>query len=76
VQADEVTTFASIEIAAVTGGAGANLISGRSFTGNLRLKGCGGGDLLQAGAGNDRILGGDRNDFVQAGAGDDELEAA
>ena len=74
VQADEVTTLASIEIAAVTGGAGANLISGGSFTGNLRLKGQGGGDLLQAGAGNDRILGGDGNDFVQAGAGDDELE--
>jgi Ca2+-binding RTX toxin-like protein len=74
VQADEVTTLASIEIAAVTGGAGANLISGGSFTGNLRLKGRAGGDLLQAGAGDDRILGGDGNDFVQAGAGDDELE--
>jgi Ca2+-binding RTX toxin-like protein len=74
VQADEVTTLASIEIAAVTGGTGANLISGGSFTGNLRLKGRGGGDLLQAGSGNDRILGGDGNDFVQAGAGDDELE--
>ena len=74
VQADEVTTLASIEIAAVTGGAGANLISGGSFTGNMRLKGRGGGDLLQAGAGNDRILGGEGNDFVQAGAGDDELE--
>lgn len=74
VQADEVTTLASIEIAAVTGGPGANLISGGSFTGNLRLKGRGGGDLLQAGTGNDRILGGDGNDFVQAGDGDDELE--
>ena len=74
VQADEVTTLASIEIAAVTGGAGANLISGGSFTGNLRIKGRGGGDLQQAGAGNDRILGGEGNDFVQAGAGDDELE--
>ncbi len=73
VQADEITTLGSIEIAAVTGGAGANLISGGSFTGNLRIKGRGGGDLLQAGAGNDRILGGDGNDFVQAGAGDDEL---
>ena len=74
VQADEVTTLTSIEIAAVTGGAGANLISGGSFTGNLRLKGRGGGDLLQAGVGDDRILGGDGNDFVQAGDGDDELE--
>ena len=74
VQADEVTTLASIEIAAVTGGPGANVISGGSFTGNLRLKGRGGGDLLQAGTGDDRILGGDGNDFVQAGDGDDELE--
>ena len=74
VQADEVTTLTSIEIASVTGGAGANLISGGSFTGNLRLKGRGGGDLLQAGVGDDRILGGDGNDFVQAGDGDDELE--
>jgi Ca2+-binding RTX toxin-like protein len=74
VQADEITTLGSIEIAAVTGGVGANLISGGSFTGNLRIKGRGGGDLLQAGAGNDRIFGGDGNDFVQAGAGDDELE--
>jgi Ca2+-binding RTX toxin-like protein len=74
VQADEITTLASIEIAAVTGGAGANLISGGSFTGNLRLKGRGGGDLLQAGTGDDRILGGDGNDFVQAGDGNDELE--
>jgi len=74
VHADEITTLGSIEIAAVTGGVGANLISGGSFTGNLRIKGRGGGDLLQAGAGNDRIFGGDGNDFVQAGAGDDELE--
>jgi Ca2+-binding RTX toxin-like protein len=74
VQPDEVTTLASIEVAAVTGGPGANLISGGAFTGNLRLKGRGGGDLLQAGTGNDRILGGDGNDFVQAGDGDDELE--
>jgi len=74
VQAEEVTTLGSIEIAAVTGGPGANLISGGAFTGTLRLKGRGGGDLLQAGTGNDRILGGDGNDFVQAGDGDDELE--
>ena len=74
VRADEVTTLGSIEIAAVTGGAGSNLISAGSFTGNLRIKGRGGGDLLQAGTGDDRILGGDGDDFVQAGAGDDELE--
>ena len=74
VQADEDTTLGSIELAAVTGGSGANLISGSSFTGNLRLKGRGGGDLLQAGVGNDRILGGGGNDFAQAGSGDDELE--
>jgi len=74
VRADEVTTLGSIEIAAVTGGAGSNLISASSFTGNLRIKGRGGGDLLQAGTGDDRILGGDGDDFVQAGAGDDELE--
>jgi Ca2+-binding RTX toxin-like protein len=74
VQADEITTLGSIEFAAVTGGPGSNLISGGSFTGNLRLKGRGGGDLLQAGEGDDLILGGDGNDFVQAGSGDDELE--
>ena len=74
VQADEVTTLGSIELAAVTGGPGANLIFGDSFTGNLRLKGRGGGDLLQAGEGNDRILGGGGNDFVQAGSGDDEIK--
>lgn len=74
VQADEITTLGSIEIATLTGGPGANLIFGDSFTGNLRLKGRGGGDLLQAGEGNDRILGGGGNDFVQAGSGDDEIE--
>jgi Ca2+-binding RTX toxin-like protein len=74
VQADEITTLGSIEFAAVTGGPRSNLISGGSFTGNLRLKGRGGGDLLQAGEGDDLILGGDGNDFVQAGSGDDELE--
>jgi Ca2+-binding RTX toxin-like protein len=74
VQADEITTLGSIELAALTGGPGANLIFGDSFTGNLRLKGRGGGDLLQAGEGNDRILGGGGNDFVQAGNGDDEIE--
>jgi Ca2+-binding RTX toxin-like protein len=74
VQADEITTLGSIELATVTGGPGANLIFGDSFTGNLRLKGRGGGDLLQAGEGNDRILGGGGNDFVQAGSGADELE--
>jgi Ca2+-binding RTX toxin-like protein len=74
VQAAEITTLGSIELAAVTGGPGSNLISGGSFTGNLRLKGRGGDDLLQAGEGDDRILGGDGNDFVRAGSGDDELE--
>jgi Ca2+-binding RTX toxin-like protein len=74
VQADEITTLGSIELAAVTGGPRSNLISGGSFTGNLRLKGRRGGDLLQAGGGDDLILGGDGNDFVQAGSGDDELE--
>ena len=74
VQADEITTLGSIELAAVWGGPGANLIFGDSFTGDLRLKGRGGGDLLQAGEGNDRILGGGGNDFVQAGSGDDEIE--
>jgi Ca2+-binding RTX toxin-like protein len=74
VQADEITTLGSIEFAAVTGGPGSNLISVGSFTGNLRIKGRGGGDLLQAGEGDDLILGGDGNDFVQAGSGDDELE--
>ncbi|HKN80860.1 MAG TPA: calcium-binding protein [Actinomycetota bacterium] len=74
VQADETTTLGSIEIAVVTGGEGANLISGGSFTGSLRIKGRGGGDLLQSGMGNDRILGGKGNDFVQAGSGDDQLQ--
>ena len=35
------------------------VLFGDSFTGNLRLKGRGGGDLLQAGEGDDLILGGD-----------------
>lgn len=73
VQADEITTLGSIELAVVTGGPRANLIFGGSFTGNLRLKGRAGGDLLQAGEGDDRILGGRGNDFVQAGSGDDEI---
>jgi Ca2+-binding RTX toxin-like protein len=74
VQADEITSLGSIELATVTGGPRANLIFGDSFTGDLRLKGRGGGDLLQAGGGKDRILGGGGNDFVQAGSGDDEIE--
>lgn len=74
VQADDITTLGSIELAAVTGGPGSNLIFGGTFTGNLRFKGRGGGDLLQAGQGNDRVRGGGGNDFVQAGSGDDEVE--
>ncbi len=74
VQADEITRLGSIEIAAVMRGPGATLIFGDSFTGNLRLKGRSGGDLLQAGEGNDGILGGGGNDFVRAGSGDDEIE--
>jgi Ca2+-binding RTX toxin-like protein len=74
VQADDVTTLGSIEVAVVKGGASANVITAGTFTGNLRLHGRGGGDLLQSGVGNDRLVCGDGNDFVQAGSGDDELE--
>lgn len=74
VQADDVTTLGSIEVAVVKAGASANVITAGAFTGNLRLDGRGGGDLLQSGTGNDRLVGGDGNDFVQAGSGDDELE--
>jgi Ca2+-binding RTX toxin-like protein len=74
VQADDVTTLASIEVAVVKGGASANVITAGAFTGNLGLDGRGGGDLLRSGVGSDRLVGGDGNDFVQAGSGDDELE--
>jgi Ca2+-binding RTX toxin-like protein len=74
VQADDVTALGSIEVAVVKGGASANVITAGSFTGNLRLDGRAGGDLLQSGAGNDKLVGGDGNDFVQAGSGDDQLE--
>lgn len=74
VQADDVTTLASIEVAVVKGGASANVITAGAFTGMLRLDGRAGGDLLRSGIGNDRLVGGDGNDFVQAGSGDDELE--
>jgi Ca2+-binding RTX toxin-like protein len=73
-QADEVTTIRSIEVAAVDGGGSANVIAAGRFTGNVRLNGRGGGDLLQSGDGNDRLVGGDGNDFLQPGAGKDELE--
>ena len=69
VQADDVTTLGSIEVAVVKGGASANVITAGAFTGNLRLDGRAGGDLLQSGTGNDRLVGGDGNDFVQAGSG-------
>ena len=74
VQADDVTTLASIEVAVVKGGASANVMTAGAFTGILRLDGHAGGDLLRSGTGNDRLVGGDGNDFVQAGSGDDELE--
>jgi Ca2+-binding RTX toxin-like protein len=74
VQADDITTLASIEVAVVKGGASANVITAGAFTGILRLDGRAGGDLLRSGTGNDRLVGGDGNDFVQAGSGDDELE--
>jgi Ca2+-binding RTX toxin-like protein len=73
-QADEVTTIRSIEVAAVDGGGSANVIAAGPFTGNVRLDGRGGGDLLQSGDGNDRLVGGDGNDFLQSGPGKDELE--
>jgi Ca2+-binding RTX toxin-like protein len=74
VQADDVTTLGSIEVAVVKGGASANVITAGPFTGNPRLDGGAGGDLLRSGTGNDQLVGGDGNDFVQAGSGDDELE--
>ena len=74
VQADDVTTLGSIEVAVVKGGASANVITAGAFTGNLRLDGGAGGDLLRSGTGNDQLVGGEGNDFVQAGSGDDELE--
>jgi len=74
VQADDVTTLASIEAAVVKGGASANVITAGAFTGNLSLDGRAGGDLLRSGIGDDRLVGGDGNDFVQAGSGADELE--
>ena len=74
VQADDVTSLGSIEVVVVKGGASANVITAGAFTGNLRLDGRAGGDLLQSGTGNDRLVGGDGNDFAQAGSGDDELE--
>jgi len=73
-QANEVTTLGSIEVAVVKGGASANVITAGAFTGDLRLDGGAGGDLLQSGTGNDQLVGGEGNDFVQAGSGDDELE--
>lgn len=73
VQADDVT-LGSIEVAVVEGGASANVITAGAFTGDLRLDGRAGGDLLRSGVGDDRLVGGEGNDFVQAGSGDDELE--
>ncbi len=71
--ADEDTTLSSIETAVITGGGGTNLISAGTFSGNLRLDGGGGGDLLQSGSGNDTIDGGGGNDFIQSGDGNDVL---
>ncbi|MBD2463594.1 calcium-binding protein [Oscillatoria sp. FACHB-1407] len=51
--------LAGIEVAQLTGGAGANTFDTTAFTGNTTLNGGAGNDLFITGAGNDTIDGGD-----------------
>jgi len=64
-------TLASIESAALTGGASSNTINTTGFTGRAILNGAGGNDTIIAGAGADTIIGGEGNDTVSGGAGND-----
>ncbi|WP_425614195.1 ELWxxDGT repeat protein [Anatilimnocola sp. NA78] len=62
-------THSGFEAAELTGGAGANTIDGRTFSGELQLSGLGGNDRLASGSGNAIMLGGEGNDILTAGTG-------
>ena len=57
-------TLVSIEMAALTGGAGHNVINASGFSGQVNIEGDDGDDTLMGGAGNDTLDGGDGTDTV------------
>ncbi len=65
--------LASVEIAQLTGGAGANVIDASAFTGALALLGAGGDDRLIGGVGNDFLNGGSGRDTLTSNDGNDTL---
>jgi Ca2+-binding RTX toxin-like protein len=70
---DEVT-LGSVEAVTVTGGAGDNIISTGSYTGNVTAIGLDGNDRISTGDKADHLVGGDGNDYMDSGAGNDLLE--
>jgi Ca2+-binding RTX toxin-like protein len=66
-------TLASIEQAALTGGAGNNTINASAFTGPVTLDGAAGNDVLTGGAAADSLTGGAGNDTLTGGGGNDTL---
>ncbi len=67
-------TLIGVEQAALTGGAGNNLIDASLFSGSVTLDGGAGNDTLIGGAGNDLLLGGTGDDSLVGGAGNDTLD--
>jgi RHS repeat-associated protein len=65
--------LATIEQAALTGGAAANVLNASGFKGSATLDGGAGNDVLVGGKKNDSLLGGDGDDTLTGGLGNDNL---
>ena len=67
-------TLVGIGAASLTGGASANVLDARNFSGPVSLSGLGGDDTLYGGPGADGLSGGDGNDTLTGGGGADVLD--
>lgn len=65
--------LANIEKLQVTGGASANVIDARGFSGSTVLQGGNGNDTIYGGSGNDELSGEGDDDWVDSGAGNDKF---
>ena len=71
--ANGIDSFNSIEVASLTGTAGADTMNGSAFGGRVIFDGAAGNDMLTGSGQNDEITGGADNDTMNAGGGIDRL---
>ena len=69
-------THSNVEQFEITGGPSANTIDASAFSGQVRLFGRDGADILTGGSGDDLIDGGTGADTIAGGGGDDDLALA